>query len=114
VLDQTFTTNVSLSNVVIRDRPAEHARIDGLDLLNGLVATPPWWKKKIVTHNWFMAERLARDFFETSGLGSSNEAIIAQCNEQYGLSASGKLILDRTSYAELVRQLRRQYDNSDE
>jgi hypothetical protein len=109
VLDETFTTNISRSNVVIRDRPAEHARIDGIDLLENLELLHPRWEKKIYTHDPFIAERLSRNFFESFGLETPNEEIMVWCSEQIGVPQSGELILTPSTFAELLRQLRREY-----
>jgi hypothetical protein len=114
VLDETFTTNISRSNVVIRDRPAEHARIDGIDLLENLELLHPRWEKKIYTHDPFIAERLSRNFFESFGLETPNEEIMVWCSEQIGVPQSGELILTPSTFAELLRQLRREYGDSDE
>jgi hypothetical protein len=114
VLDETFITNISRSNVVIRDRPAEHARIDGIDLLKNLELLQPKWEKKLYTHDPFIAERLSRDFFESFGVEASNEAIMNWCSEQIGFPQSGELILTLSTFAELLRQLRREYEDSEE
>jgi hypothetical protein len=114
VLDDTLRMNFVQSNVVIRDRRAEHARLDGLDLLRSLGRTTPWWDKKIQKNNPFKAERLSRDFFELYGAASKNEAIMDHCSQIAGRSLSGKLLLDKSTFAELLRRLRKEYGNSDE
>jgi hypothetical protein len=114
ILDVTFKPNISRSNVVIRDQPPEHARIDGIDLLKSLELLPQGWDKKLYRHDPFIVERLSRDFFESFGLDETNEKIMAWCSEQVGSSRSGKLLLTTSTFHELLKQLRLEYKDSDE
>jgi hypothetical protein len=108
VLDLTMRFNIARRSVNIREHTYS-AEIDGVDLLRHLCSSRPKHRKR--THDWFLVERLIRDFIMTRGSQSSNETIMKHCEDEYDkYRTNGPLT--RSFYAELVRRLREEYEIS--
>jgi hypothetical protein len=109
-LDAALTLQIPASGVY--DHPySEHALIDAPDLLNYFKAADAPWKGRSGKHDWFVAERLVRDFMSIHGCAFSDQAIMSLCEKLYPHPDPDRP-LDKSRYAQLTRELRREHEFS--